>query len=577
MVLMVAMVIVKIIGFVYKLPLSNLLGEVGFGYFSGAYDIYTYFYAISMAGLPVAVARLISEYVEANHLRNALQVYKVAKKIFFITGIFSTVLLAAIAVPYSNFTKAPMNYVSVLAIAPCVFFCCMMSAYRGFYQSLQNMIPTAVSQVFEAAGKLVFGLAFSYVIIEYGMDKYRAAPDGVATIFGVEVTNETQALSAIYPYSAAGAVFGVTVGSVLGLVYLMILHKRKAGTIFTREEILNSPAPESDKDLAKTLIKIAIPIAVGSIIFNISNFIDNVSIRRRLVYALAQNADVIKNMYADSFALTKTVDEDIPTFLFGIYNAILSYKGLIPSLLMTFGTSSVPALAASWSSGNIEKTKSTITSIMRLTMLVALPAGFGMAALARPILEFVYIDLGSKPAYAYIGAPILALFGLGMALFSSVTPLTNMLQAVGRTDIPIKSVVVGSVVKVILNYFLIGNPNININGAAIGSVVSYIIMFSFCFFALLKETKIKTDVMSVFIKPFVSAALCGVTAWALYGIVIKFVIDNNPIALVASVGCGVVVYAVSLCSLKGIAKDDVLMLPKGEKIAQVLEKFKVLG
>lgn len=571
--LVIATVIVKIIGALYKIPLSGLLGEVGYGYFSGAYNIYTYVYSISMAGFPIAVARLVSENVASNRFRNATQMLRVSKKIFFVIGLFCTLLMIGIAIPYSRIIKAEMNYVSIMAIAPCIFMCCMMSAYRGFYEGLQNMVPTAVSQVIEALGKLGMGLAFSYAIIRYGLNVYAAGGAG-STVFGIEVHTQAQALAAIYPYAAAGAILGVTMGTVLGLLYLMIFHKSR-GTVFTREELVNSPAADGNNTLMKQILTIAIPIALGSLIFNISNLIDDITIRSRLAHAINENLGRIKQMYEYSLTLSETADEDIPTYLYGVYNVALNLKNLIPAITMTLGTSAVPAMAALWTSKDGRGVKSTISSVLRVTMLVAFPAGFGMAALAEPIMKLLYSS--NRPSLIPIASPILVVCALGIVFFALATPISNMLQAIGRTDVPLKSVVIGSIIKIGFNYILVGNSEININGAAVSSILSYVAMTAYNIYFLLRETKARPPVASVFIKPFICGGLCGLSAWGGYGLITRFITENNVVALFASIVIGAGVYALSLFILKGIAREDVLMLPKGEKIAEILEKFKVLG
>ena len=215
-VLVASTILVKIIGAIYKIPLGNLIGATGNGYFVAAYEIYTPIYTISMAGLPIAVSRLVSESIADGRIRQAQQVYRVSRRLFPLVGAFGTILLFLVAYPYSNYLiKTPQNFISILAIAPCVFFCCMMSSYRGFYEGTRNMYPTGISQVIEALGKVVFGLTLSYITMKYGLYTFNKA-EGQATVFGTLVSTEQEALSAIYPYAAAAAILGVTLGSVCG-------------------------------------------------------------------------------------------------------------------------------------------------------------------------------------------------------------------------------------------------------------------------------------------------------------------------------------------------------------------------
>ncbi|MDD6011978.1 MAG: polysaccharide biosynthesis protein [Oscillospiraceae bacterium] len=573
-VLAIATVIVKLIGAVYKIPLTNLLTPEGYGYFTGAYAIYNPLYAISMAGLPVAVSKMVSQNVEFGRIKDAQRIFHVSRRLFFIVGLAGTTILMLIAYPYSVMVRSPMNFVSVMAVAPCVLFCCMMSSFRGYYEGLKNMTPTGVSQVIEAAVKLAFGLSATYVCFNHWLSTYRErAVDGAATVFGTEVKNEAEALAVMYPYAAAVAILGVTLGSMLGLLYLYIRYKRH-GFGFTREEIVNSPSPESDKTIRKNLIRIAAPVALSSVVLNISNMIDDLTIRSRLAYAIESGSEIIKNMYGASLAASQTLDEGIHNYLYGTHGAVLNIKNLIPTITLTLGISAIPALTSAWAAKNKKEIKGTIETVLRVTMMIAMPAGLGIAAIPGPILEILY---SSRQDMIPIAEPMLRVYGLGIFLFAATSPMTNMLQAVGRMDIPIKSIALGSCAKILLNYILIGNPNININGAPISTTVCYIIIFAVNLYYLLKMTGVKISFLSVYLKPFISAALCGIVAFASNWLISeKLMIDSRLVGIVA-IGLGGITYVVTLLLLKGVAKDDVEMLPKGEKIAKVLAKFGLLG
>ncbi|MDO4379335.1 MAG: polysaccharide biosynthesis protein [Clostridia bacterium] len=575
-VLTIASLIVKGISALYKLPLTNyLLGIVGIAYFTRAYAIYTPLYSISMAGLPIAVSKLVAQNVELGKVRDARRIFNVSRKLFFLVGIFGTVLLAAIALPYSKYLiKSPESVTSILAIAPCIVFCCMMSSFRGYYEGLKNMTPTSVSQVIEALVKLVFGLAATWAFISGCKSRYAASNvGGVATILGRSVSSEAELMEAIYPYASAVAIFGVTLGSMVGLLYLYIHYKRK-GFGFTREELVNSPPPKSDKVLRNQIIKIATPIAISSLIVNVSNIIDDVMIGNRLDRALKVGGDVIKNMYQYSLAASETSEVAIKDYLYGLHASVVNVKNLIPTITISIGVSVIPILSAAWAAKNKHRIKVTVESALRITSMLALPAGLGIAALSEPILRLLY----SKQTHIIpIAAPMLCVYGFGMIMFSIASPITNMLQAVGRMDIPLKSVAIGSVVKIVLNFILIGNPQVNINGAVWSTMVCYIVMLSINFTALLKVTKVKLDYASVFIKPLIAATACGLAALFSYSLLAEKLSRNGTISTLLAICVGAAFYAAVLLLLKGIARDDVEMLPKGEKIAKALEKFGLLG
>ena len=574
-VLAIATILVKLIGAVFKIPINNLLGTEGYGYFTGAYAVYTPLYAISMAGLPVAVSKLVSQNMELGRIKDAKAIFKVAQKMFFLVGAVGMLILMAIAIPYSNINEAPMNFVSIFAVAPCVLCCCMMSSFRGYYEGLHNMTPTGVSQVIEAVVKLVFGLSATYVFMKATISYYEEnAVNGTVKLFGVEATNEAEALAAIYPYAAAVAILGVTLGSAFGLLYLYIRYKRK-GFGFTREELVNSPEAAGNRHLVRALLNISVPVAAASLVTNISNLIDDITIRNRLVTALDQGFDVVKGMYLDTLTVDKTLDENIATYLYGMHGSVINIKNLIPSLTLVLGISAIPVLSKAWTAKNKGEIKVCIESALRVAMLVAMPAGIGIAVLAEPILDLLYG--GGNEYFAPSAAFMMTVYGLAVPLFALASPITNMLQAVGKTKVPIVTMAIGAVIKVTLNFILIGNPEINIKGACISSTICYLVMVVINIFQLTKAAKVKLNYVSVFVKPFVAAVFCGLGAFLGNFLLVDVLGIESRLTTVLAVCCGGLFYVFAILLVKGIVKDDVEMLPKGEKIAKVLAKFGLLG
>lgn len=497
--------------------------------------------------------------------------------------------MVIISIPYAAFISDIRNLPAMIAVAPSIFFCCYVSAYRGYYEGLRNMIPTAISQVIEALGKLVIGLVFAKLIMSYGESAYNsavAAGSATATVFGKEVSSLNEAFSVTYPWAAAGAILGVTLGSLLSLIYLGIRHRAKGDGI-TRLELVNSPKPPANHAIAKNMITIAVPILLSSLVLNATNLIDAVTIQNRLLHAIESGQDTIYNLYkqcidADvaSGTLNLSDSKGFMSYLYGAYNTAVDFKNLVPMITVSLGVSALPALAEAWTMKDKTAVKSAVNTVIRVSMLIALPAGIGMGVLAEPILTLIY-GRGRMAADIPMIAPMVAVFGFTTAFMSISTPLTNLLQAVGRTDIPVKTMLVSAVVKIICNFALVGIPGINFNGAVIGTVLFYVINVILNVIAVIKVTKVRIDIMSDLIKPLISAAMCGLAAWAAYGLlgnyVLKSVSHGADIALLAAIIIAVIVYAIAIIVFKGIVREDIESLPAGEKIAKVLEKYELLG
>ncbi len=576
-VLVVATVLVKVIGALFKIPLSMLIGEVGRGYFNTAYEIYTPLYSISMAGLPIAVSRMVAKERSLGNYRDVRMVRRVATRLFLLTGAVGTVLMFFIAYPYTKYIVGfEENIYCVLAIAPSIFFCCCMSTYRGYYEGLQNMLPTAISQVIEALSKLFIGLGATYVFLQYQLGLFEKGEPVMGTVY----TQKADALAALYPYAAATAVLGVTVGTVLGFIFLMIRHKIKGDGI-TKDMLLASQKPEDSKVVAKALVRTALPMAVSSLILNVTNLIDSATIQNRLAYAVEKAPEIIKGLYSSQLTAAGIADEQIVKYLYGVYGETLDFKNLVPTITMTLGISAIPIISAAWAQRDSKTIKTTVESVIRVTMLIALPVGFGLAAVSFNLLNMFYPE-----ASATIGAPILTVYGISVFLFAVSSPITNMLQALGRTDIPLKSLCVGAVIKIILNYILIGNPNINVNGAPIGSIACYVVVVAINLYSIIKITGVKINLASVFVKPFTCSAISSLAALVTVKVFSNILggfgdpdsmLNGSTVALVISVAAAVLAYVISLLFLKALSKDDLEMLPKGEKFAKRLEKYGFLG
>lgn len=560
-ILVMSTVLVKVIGAVFKIPLTSLIGGTGRGYFSTAYNIYTPIYAISLAGLPTAVAKLVSQNVALGKFANVQAIRKVAGKLFFLAGTIGTLLLVAVAYPYAKYVAGTLSVIPcILTIAPSIFFCCLMSAGRGYFEGNQNMTPTAISQVIEALSKLVFGLLFAYLVMNYLSDEYLAG----STVLGVVASNKEQALSMIYPYTAAAAVLGVTAGTFFGWVYMAVYGR------------LYPPLPKCNqkidqKPIAKELILIAMPIVLGSLVQNLSNLIDTATIQNRLEFALQNDTfGTIQRMYNQSLSMSGTVAEDIKTYLFGVYNSALDFKNLVPTVTLALGISALPAMSRAWTLKRKSDMATIVNTVIKYSMVVGTPIGFGMALFPSELLGLIY--RGTSADIVPIAAPIVQTYGLFMFLFCVSAPLTSILQSIGKASMTVKSMAVGGVIKIVLNFVLVGNPLWNINGAPISTIACFIIIVVMNLYCLIKETKVRIQVIQCFFKPVLVSAVCTIGAKILYVLLVEKI--PNSLALLIVITVSAIFYIILLIFTKILNKTDLNYMFKSEKSAKTLEKMK---
>lgn len=574
-----AIIAVKIISVFFKLYVTLKIGYDGKGYYAAAYNIYTPIYSIALAGLPTAVSKMVSSMVAQNRFKDVRKLFRVALSLFTLMGVIGTAAILLFAYPYAKWVGSIDALPSILAIAPSLFFCCVMSGYRGFYQGLRDMVPSALSQTFEAAGKLIFGFLFIHLVGLAGV----SFADKIPVLCDL-VTDKQQA------YAAAAAISGVTIGSLIGLVYLMIRHRALKDGI-TPEQLLASPESAGAKALTRQLLTIAIPVAISALVFNVTTLVDNFTVQNRLIYVLQKNYDVVANMYPDivrARGFTAAEPERFKAYLFGAYDTVLEIKNIVPTFTITFGLSAIPVLSEAWTVRDLPNVRKSAESVIRMAMLIAFPAGTGMVALAGDILNLLYgTSEVNAPALPYI-APILMSYGVSVVFLALVEPLTSVLQAIDRMDAPIKAVAMGAVVKLAANYIFVSIPSINIQGAVIGSILCNVVMVGYFLLVLRKETDMKYNYKADFLKPLICSLLSGAAAYLTSSILRKAipesafsslpaVVSGRNVATLVAVVAAVIVYAIALFALHAVTKEDIYMLPKGRKIAKVLEKFKLIG
>jgi len=579
LILSAAIVLVKILSVLFKLYVANKIGYGGTGLYATAYNIYTPIYSIALAGLPTAVSKMVASELAQGHYKDVKRLFGVSNMLFAFMGLIGTAVMLLLSYPFAVSVGSVDAMPSIIAIAPSIFFCCVMSGYRGYYQGHSNMNPSAISQIFEAAGKLIFGWLFLNIIAGSTLSFADKIP-----VMNKMVTDTGAA------YASAAAIAGVSVGSLMGVAYL-IIRSRVVKDNVTKTLLDASPEAKSRKVLAKRLISIAIPIALSSLVFNLTTLIDNWTIQNRLKVVLESNYDTLANMYpgiVSARGFTPETAIDFKTYLFGAYDMVLEIKNVVPTFTITLGLSAIPILSENWTKKNIPAVRRSIETVIRLCMLIAFPAGVGMIALSDDLLNLLFgSSAQNAPAIPYI-APIMMFYGFSVFFLALTQPLTAALQAIDRMDVPIKAMAIGAAVKIVANFVLVSIPSINIQGAVFGSILCNIVMVVYALVVLSKETALKYNWTSLFIKPFLCAVISGAAAWLVNSIFEKALPENgltfissrlsvDNIACVAGVLAAVLFYVISLFALQAITKEEISMLPKGKKIVKTLEKYGLIG
>lgn len=571
LIMAVGMIIVKIAGAAFKIPLSYILGGVGTGYFSTAYTIYTPVYALATAGLPIAISRMVSSDLTKKRYKDVRFIHKVSVPLFVITGLIGSVLMFILAFPYVKFINSPGSLYSLIALAPTVFFSCLISIYKGYYEGLRNMIPTAVSEIIESIGKVVFGVSLAGLVMYFGMKEY----NNYHTVFGIYHETENLARESLLPWASAGAVLGITLGAVSGYLYMLIKYKF-TGDHITKEELENSPPARSTKELLKKLLKISIPVALGAAIMNIASAIDATLVQRRLSDIMTYAPEVLLKAYSNLIPETVVNSGSTHIFLAGCFGYMNTITMFLPTITQGLAISALPNVTSAWVTKTKEKIQKNIETVLKITSIISFPAGLGMSVLSYPIMDLVYNTMGKNKSIGEISvaAQIMSIYAIGIIFVALGTPLCSILQAVGRADIPLKILTIGVIIKVLLNYILVGIPEINIQGAGIGTLACYLFVCVTSIVCLKKIINTYINFNQVFVKPIISSILCALGAYASHGLLTNVL--PYKISTILSIIIAVIIYILSLILTNTITSNDLNTVPKLRKISKLLTKYNII-
>lgn len=543
MVLTAATVAARLIGALFRIPLANILGGVGMSYYVSAYDIFTPIYSMTVTGFGVALSRLVSE--RAGRPGEAEAALRAAKRIFLAIGLGGAALLALASGGFTRLIRNPGAFACVLAIAPAIVFTCLSAAYRGYYQGLSNMIPTARSQVTEAFVKLLAGTALSWGVDRWLTARYLATGE----VLGQAFAAAEDAAVYITRYSAAGAILGVTVSTAAGTVCIAAMYRRQ------RRTVRRAAAPALP-GFGRALVRIALPISLSTLVVNLSALVDLSTVMNCLHAAVERSPEVISAMFGGLLPAGVTA-ELIPEYLYGSYSGLaFSVFNLAPALTAALGVSAIPAVTGAWARFDRPQLDKTVSSILRITLLVALPAGAGIFALPYPILALLY---PTRLMECAIVAPILRVMGISTVLVAVSTPVVSILQATGKERLPLFAMLAGAAVKLTTNYLLVSRPEINIYGVPFGTLLCYSLIITVCSVALARHTGVRVGVVSVVLKPLLCAAACGVSALLVYR-VCPFSGAGRTLLAVAA---GAAVYFAGILLCGAVTQEDLEMLKIG--------------
>lgn len=563
LVLAAANLIVKLIGAFFKIPLYELLGKDGSGLFNVAYQIYTFMFIIATAGFPIAVSKMVAESIAKGKEAEANKIFRSARLLLGIIGIVGSTILFVFSDSLAALLNNKNAALSIKAISPAVFLVSLVSAYRGYFQGKQNMYPTAFSEVIEATAKLLVGILFTVYFMRMDIDPSLSVP--------IDFNAKTVVSKNIRTvFAAAGAIFGVTVGTLCSLILMTLVNA------FTKKADTGRALSEKRAaQIIKELVIISIPITIGASVSSLTSLVDLATIMNRLVvnpavfdryaYLFDYGTEFFKTI-ADEGLTAAEILEKKANMLYGMYTGQAQTMFNLPlTIVVAIGMSVVPAISSQVAANRLEDAKKTTESAIRLTMLFAFPCALGMSVLSKDILTLLYSD-----SDAYL---LLQKLSLAVIFVAAVSVTNSILQAYGKVYYPVVNMLIGGTVKVILNYNMI--PVKGIDGAPIATNICYAIIAVLNLICIVRFVKIKFSLGDLFIRPGASAVIMAACA-VLLSDLFKSVLGGGKIAVLAAICCAGIIYVVLIFVFGAVKEDDIKNIPKGEKISACLKKAKLL-
>ena len=615
-ILAAGILVVKLIGMFYKIPLVNIIGDQGSTDFTNAYNIYSVLLTISTAGLPVAVSKLVSEANAQGRLNQVHKTFRLALIIFLTLGALSFLVMyfrADWLAATMNDTKAAPG---IKAMAPAVVCVGCLSALRGYSQGHLNMAPTSVSQIIEALCKLVIGLSLAYALTKAGQ------PPEIA---------------------AAGAITGVTVGTMVALAYMVINFV----VARSREPRLSRDIPDDAGTIIRDILCIAIPVTLGSSMVGIVTVVDAGLVQGQLQRVLLEKREcwALYTQYVDFTPLDSAISawretlsegagvtmaalsaqveaelaagtvesaalalhdtlESVSRTLYGNYSGALTIYNLPNALMAAITASVIPAVSGALTRRDRRGAARVSGAALRVTALLACPMGVGLYVMGKPIMQMLYPALEKE-----IAGPLLSMLGLANILVCLVLVCNSVLQAYGFVTLPVLVMVLGGGLKILANYIVVAMPNVGIYGAPVGNLPCFGLCLLLDLMIIARVIPRRPRYLEVFLKPVLASLMMGGAAWAVNGFGSRLflllgqksleaaaasggvpgglgarlcVIDQAAgqvldlsrlgcaIVTLGAIGVAMLVYLVLVIGLRAISRDDLSLMPKGDKIARLL-------
>lgn len=529
-ILALAGLICRIIGLARRIPLTNIIGDTGNGYYTAAYEVYSIVLILSSYSLPSAVSKLVAARQTRGQYRKMQNIFKSALMISIIFGGLCSLIIFIFADKIAaNIIFEPMSALPLRILSPTIFVVSLMAVFRGYFQGLGVMTHTAVSQIIEQIILVIVSLSGAYLLF------------GIGTKYGNLMMNANYAAS----MGAAGATIGCGVGAVAGLLYLFFVYYKNKPEIDKRVNMDGARSKDTFIDLAFLILKTAAPMILCSTMYNITGFLDQ----------------AIFNHYMSGIG-----QSDLKSFYYGVYSG--KYKMLINlpiALANAMSSAIIPSLTSSISNKDYVSARSKMGSVIRVTMIISFPSAVGLTILARPILSLLFkgeIDL----------AVIMLTYGTVSIVFFSLSTLGNaILQGINKIFTPLVNSILALIAHLGIYLLMLRVFKWGIHSVILSNIAFAAIVCILDYLAISRTIKYRQELKQTFIIPLISSVIMGALTFGIYKLTDLFL--DYKIALFIAIFIAIIIYFTVLILLGGINEYDLRMIPYGNKILKLLSKF----
>ncbi len=535
-ILAIASIISRIIGLLYRIPLTAIIGDIGNDYYGAAMEVYSILLLISSYSLPLAVSKLVSTRVAKSERKNAYRLFKGALIFALISGTIAALIVyfgAEFITVY--LVKTPLSIFALKVLAPTLLIVAVLGVVRGFFQGMGTMMPSAVSQLIEQIINAVVSIWTAYMLFGYG------------SRIGAVLGNSEQYGAA---YGAAGGTIGTGVGALAALLFVLFVFTVYR-PVYKRQMLRDRRnGEESYRNIFFILFMTIVPVLLSTTIYNISSILD---------------MGIFKHV-----AAAQGYEETTYSTMWGIFSG--KYKTLINvpiAIASSMAASSVPSLATAFASRDIPQVRRKVASSIRFIMVIAFPCAVGMGVLASPILQLLFHDAREMPAR------MLQVGAVSIVFYSLSTLSNGILQGIDRMKAPVKNAVITLALHIGVLIALMYGLDLNIYAVVWANTFFSFFMCILNGRAIRKYLKYRQEIVKTFLIPGIASAIMGGAVYGVYQLLMKFV-KINAIATVISIIAGIIVYGIFLLLMRGLNEEDLKAFPKGYLIIRIAKKLHLL-